>query len=200
MHKETRVGWIPTVVVHTTALVLGFPSESAHAIYNTGDVIAEPQAALSTLLAVQKAVPALKNEILRLSEACPAPTFPCDLSLLSKAASNRISGPLKQAVPTVIEAYEADAGNGDEVQQTMGYVESILYANNARVKVDFKGPVQFLDIAQKQLQEFLEDVPEEERIQAKERLDSCDRSVPPEAPGPVECRLIRAIESNARPG
>ena len=132
-------------------------------------------------------------------ETCPAPTFPCDLSQLSVKMSSRVSGPLKRCLPTLSDAYGADPYGVEDVLQSVSTTEAMLYANMARVKVDFKGPAEFLTLVDRSIDSLLTEIPADALEAGKARFDACDLTVAPEAPGELECRLARAVDTNARP-
>ena len=75
----------------------------------------------------------------------------------------------------------------------------MLYANNARVKVDFKGPATFLNLVDDSIAALLTEIPEDALAAGKARFEACDLTVDPTAEGDLECRLGRAVASGARP-
>ena len=167
------------------------------AIYDEGEPIEDPDEAMRAAYAARQALPVLSEEISALKDLCPAPTFPCDLGIVSKKASRRVSGPLKQSLLTLIDL-GADFGTVEEAGQSIELAEGVLYQNNARVSVDFDTPPKFLALADSQLQEIFESVPPELLEAAKAAYDACDMTVPPEAPGSLECRIRRAVEADAQ--
>ena len=86
-----------------------------------------------------------------------------------------------------------------DIIQSVSTCEAMLYANNARVKVDFKGPTTFFNLVDDSIEALLRECPEEAVAAGRARYAACDRSVAPEAEGEIECRLARAISSGARP-
>lgn len=168
----------------------------AAAIYDSGDVISDGPDALVAAYAASRALPTLANEITSLDGLCPAPTFPCDLAVVSKKAGSRLSGPLKRTLTTLVEVYEIDPSVTEDALQNVELAQGILYQNNARVQVDFKTPVQFLELAGGNLAEAFSQVPADALEQAVARYDACDMTVAPEAPGALECRIRRAVEKD----
>jgi hypothetical protein len=181
--------------------MMSFPAPPAAAIYNKDlDIpITDPTQAMATVFAARAAVQDVLAQIADFEETCPAPVFPCDLSQLSVKASTRVSGPLKRALPTLSEAYGADPYAVQDIIQSVSTCEAMLYANNARVKVDFKGPATFFNLVDDSIEALLRECPEEAVAAGRARFDACDLSVAPEAEGDIECRLARAISSGARP-
>ena len=117
------------------------------------------------------------------------PTFPCDLSQPSVKISSRVSGPLKRSLPTLSEAYGVDPYAVQDILQSVSTSEAMLYANMARVKVDFKGPVT--PDPPTPPSPFLEELPEDAR-NAGRSGEACDLTVDPTEPGDLECRMGRA--------
>mmetsp|Transcript_17103 Transcript_17103/g.55943 ORF Transcript_17103/g.55943 Transcript_17103/m.55943 type:complete len:241 (-) Transcript_17103:149-871(-) len=187
-----------SAALSATLALSAFP---AVAIYDSGlDAPIEDEVeALSVVYAAREAMQALEVDIEEMSKSCPAPTFPCDLSRLTVKASSRVSGPLKRSLPTLTEKLEADPYAAEATLQSVASAEAILYSNNARVKVDWKGPVANLALAETDLSEVLIGLPAEAVDKAKARFDACDLTVAPEAPGELTCRLRRAVVSGARP-
>ena len=161
--------------------------------------IEDPASAIAVALSSRDAIDDVLAQIDDFKDTCPAPTFPCDLSQLSIKCSSRVSGPLKRSLPTISEAYGADPYAADDIIQSVSTSEAMLYANMARVKVDWKGPAEFLTLVKGSIDSFLGDLPPEALEEGKARLGACDLSVAPEAPGELECRLARALASGARP-
>lgn len=93
----------------------------------------------------------------------------------------------------------ADPYTVQDILQSVSTCEAMLYANMARVKVDFKGPATFLNLVEDTVASFLQDIPAEALEAGKARFDACDLTIAPEAPGEIECRLARAVASGARP-
>ena len=67
----------------------------------------------------------------------------------------------------------------------------MLKANNARVKVDFDGPAEYLALVDTSINNLLNDL-SPDVVEAGRRYDSCDLSVPPGGCSDLECRLARA--------
>ena len=155
--------------------------------------------ALAVVFAVRAAVRDVLNQIALFEDTCPAPTFPCDLSQLSVKTSTRVSGPLKRSLPALSEAYGADPYAVQDILQSTSTCEAMLYANNARVKVDFKGPATFLNLVDDSVAALLTEIPEDALAAGKARFEACDLTVDPTAEGDLECRLGRAVASGARP-
>lgn len=86
-----------------------------------------------------------------------------------------------------------------DILQSVSTCEAMLYANNARVKVDFVGPTTFLNLVEETVASLLQEIPAEALEAGRAKYDACDLSIAPEAPGDIECRLARAISSGARP-
>lgn len=170
-----------------------FAPLNTQAIYNKGDVLTDPSEALATILASKLAIDDLIDNVNEFSNTCPAPTFPCDLSILLKKSITRISGPLGRSFPAVVEKYGGDNYIADDVLREILGSEGLLKDNNARVKVDYKGPVANMKLAETSLAEFLKDIPPEALEKAQKDLDACDKTVSAKEPGPLYCRLVRAI-------
>lgn len=173
----------------------------AMALYNKDldDPITDPVQALAVVFAVRAAVRDVLDQIALFENTCPAPTFPCDLSQLSVKTSTRVSGPLKRSLPALSEAYGADPYAVQDILQSTSTCEAMLYANNARVKVDFKGPATFLNLVDDSIAALLTEIPEDALAAGKARFEACDLTVDPTAEGDLECRLGRAVASGARP-
>lgn len=173
----------------------------AMALYNKDldDPITDPVQALAVVFAVRAAVRDVLDQIALFEDTCPAPTFPCDLSQLSVKTSTRVSGPLKRSLPALSEAYGADPYAVQDILQSTSTCEAMLYANNARVKVDFKGPATFLNLVDDSIAALLTEIPEDALAAGKARFEACDLTVDPTAEGDLECRLGRAVASGARP-
>lgn len=173
----------------------------AMALYNKDldDPVTDPVQALAVVFAVRAAVRDVLNQIALFEDTCPAPTFPCDLSQLSVKTSTRVSGPLKRSLPALSEAYGADPYAVQDILQSTSTCEAMLYANNARVKVDFKGPATFLNLVDDSIAALLTEIPEDALAAGKARFEACDLTVDPTAEGDLECRLGRAVASGARP-
>ena len=176
-------------------------TEPALALYNKDldDPITDPVQALAVVFAVRASVRDVIEQIALFEDTCPAPVFPCDLSQLSTKTSTRISGPLKRCLPTLSETYGADPYAVQDILQSTSTCEAMLYANNARVKVDFKGPATFLNLVDDSIAALLTEIPEDALAAGKARFEACDLTVDPTAEGDLECRLGRAVASGARP-
>jgi hypothetical protein len=161
--------------------------------------IEDPIQAIAVIYAVRACIGDVLAQMELFATTCPAPTFPCDLSQPSVKISSRVSGPLKRSLPTLSEAYGADPYAVQDILQSVSTSEAMLYANMARVKVDFKGPVTFLDLVDSTIAAFLEELPEDARNAGRERWEACDLTVDPTEPGDLECRMGRAVASGARP-
>eukprot|EP00227_Mantoniella_beaufortii_P009257 CAMPEP_0197589290 /NCGR_PEP_ID=MMETSP1326-20131121/10282_1 /TAXON_ID=1155430 /ORGANISM="Genus nov. species nov., Strain RCC2288" /LENGTH=271 /DNA_ID=CAMNT_0043154207 /DNA_START=53 /DNA_END=868 /DNA_ORIENTATION=- len=173
----------------------------ALAIFNKDlDVpITDPVGAMATVLATKVAVNDILLQIADFEVSCPAPVFPCDLSQISTKTATRVSGPLKRSLPTLSEAYGADPYAVQDIIQSVSTTEAMLMANNARVKVDWKGPTTFLNLVNDSIDALLADVSPDAVAGGQARFDACDMTVDPKAPGDLECRLARAVASGARP-
>lgn len=182
-------------------LAVTSPTAPAMALYNKDldDPITDPVQALAVVFAVRAAVRDVLDQIALFEDTCPAPTFPCDLSQLSVKTSTRVSGPLKRSLPALSEAYGADPYAVQDILQSTSTCEAMLYANNARVKVDFKGPATFLNLVDDSIAALLTEIPEDALAAGKARFEACDLTVDPTAEGDLECRLGRAVASGARP-
>uniref|UniRef100_A0A7S0R6R2 Uncharacterized protein n=1 Tax=Pyramimonas obovata TaxID=1411642 RepID=A0A7S0R6R2_9CHLO len=186
--ESARKGMAAAVVASTLVV-----SQPAYAMFNVGDAITDPQDALAAVVATRKALESLSREITEMGADCPAPTYTCDMSQLLKKASGRVSGPLNRTLPTLIEELEADPYASDDVLQAVTQAEAILKSNNARIKVDWTGPVEMLGLANASLAEVLDGI-EPEKVQvAEERVAACDETVDPRLDGKLECRLVRAV-------
>jgi len=185
----------------STVVNLGPAAPAALALFNKDlDVpITDPIAALAVVFAVRDSVKDILAQIGDFRDSCPAPVFPCDLSQLSVKTSSRVSGPLKRSLPTLSEVYGADPYAVEDILQSVVTTEAMLYANNARVKVDFSGPETFLNLVEETIAALLLEVPEEAVAAGRARYDSCDLTLDPRQPGEVECRLARAVAQGARP-
>jgi len=195
------VALAPAVAAAVAAAHLAFAPLPASALYNKDlDIpITDPTQAVSVVYAVRDSIADVVGQIKDFETSCPAPTFPCDLSQPSVKISSRVSGPLKRSLPTLSEAYGADPYAVQDILQSVSTSEAMLYANMARVKVDFKGPVTFLDLVDSTIAAFLEELPEDARNAGRERWEACDLTVDPTEPGDLECRMGRAVASGARP-
>jgi hypothetical protein len=61
-------------------------------------------------------------------------------------------------LPTLIEELEADPYAADDILQALTQAEAILKSNNARIRVDWTGPVDMLQLAKASLSEVLDGV------------------------------------------
>lgn len=190
------VQWLATGAA-TAALSLTVGLAPANALFNSGDAITDPKEALATVVATQATMDALRADIVEMSKDCPAPTFSCDMSQLLKKSSGRVSGPLGRTLPALIEELGADPYLSDDVLAAMLQAEAILKSNNARVRVDWEGPVAMIKLASASLVEMLGDLEAEDVKAAAARVAECDVTVDPKAPGPLECRLVRAVYSKS---
>ena len=165
----------------------------AAAIYNKDlDVpINDPEQALAVVFGVKDSIKNVQDQLVDWKDTCPAPTFPCDLSQALNKTSTRVSGPLARSLPTLSDAYGADPYAVQDIIQSVSTSEAMLKANNARVKVDFDGPAEYLALVDTSITNLLNDLSPDVVEAGRKRYDSCDLSVPPEAAGVLECRLGR---------
>lgn len=63
-----------------------------------------------------------------------------------------------RSLPAIINELGADPYAADDVSSALLQAESIMKSNNARVAVDWKGPVDMLNLADASLTQLLEDV------------------------------------------
>eukprot|EP00854_Cymbomonas_tetramitiformis_P005404 gene5404-6555_t len=117
-----------------------------------------------------------------MSVDCPAPTFSCDMSQLLKKASGRVSGPLGRTIPTLVEELDSDPYTADDAVQAVLQAEAMLKSNNARIKVDWTGPVEMLTLANGSLEDILADIEPEDLKEAEDRVAACDETVDPRQP------------------
>jgi len=115
------------------------------------------------------------------------------MSQLLKKASGRVSGPLGRTLPTLIEDLEADPYAADDILQALTQAEAILKSNNARIRVDWTGPVDMLQLAKASLSEVLDGIDPAAVKEAEDRVAKCDVTIDPRQEAPLECRLVRAI-------
>mmetsp|Transcript_37377 Transcript_37377/g.71624 ORF Transcript_37377/g.71624 Transcript_37377/m.71624 type:complete len:233 (+) Transcript_37377:84-782(+) len=175
--------WLTTgLAAATLSLSMSFAPPSI-AIFNSGDPITDPQDALAAVLASRQALDSLKVEIKDMSKDCVAPTYNCDLSQLLKKSSGRISGPMGRSLPAIINELGADPYAADDVSSALLQAESIMKSNNARVAVDWKGPVDMLNLADASLTQLLEDLEPADVQAAKDRVAACDPTVDPREAG-----------------
>lgn len=181
---------------------LGPAAMPAAAIYNKDlDVpINDPEQALAVVFGVKDSIKNVQDQLVDWKDTCPAPTFPCDLSQALNKTSTRVSGPLARSLPTLSDAYGADPYAVQDIIQSVSTSEAMLKANNARVKVDFDGPAEYLALVDTSITNLLNDLSPDVVEAGRKRYDSCDLSVPPEANGDLECRLARAVFAGARSG
>ena len=125
---------------------LGPAAMPAAAIYNKDlDVpINDPEQALAVVFGVKDSIKNVQDQLVDWKDTCPAPTFPCDLSQALNKTSTRVSGPAGGSLPTLSDAYGADPYAVQDIIQSVSTSEAMLKANNARVKVDFDGPAEYL--------------------------------------------------------
>jgi len=187
-------------IVTAVAMTLGAFNGPAQAIYNKGDPITDPAEALAVVLATKVTLQDVVNNVNEFADTCPAPTYPCDLSVLLKKSISRVSGPLGRSIPTLTKEYGADPYTADDTLRAVTQVEAIFKDNNARVKVDLKSPIVNIEVIKSSLAQFLGDIPDSDIAAAQKRVDACDLTVPSTEPGPVECRLVRAVAQKAIPG
>lgn len=190
------------VAVVAPLVNLGPAAMPAAAMYNKDlDVpINDPAQALAVVFGVQDSIKNVQDQLVDWKDSCPAPVFPCDLSQALTKTSTRVSGPLARSLPTLSDAYGADPYAVQDIIQSVTTTEAMLKANNARVKVNFDDPVEYLDLVNRSINDLLNDLSPDAVEAGRKRYDSCDLSVPPEAAGELECRLARAVSSGARSG
>lgn len=138
-----------------------------------------------------------QNDLFR--DTCEAPVFACDLSQLNVKTSSRVSGPLRRSLPTLAEMYGIDPYAVDGVLQNVSTLEAIFKANNARVKVDFKGGPEMIGLINAGLDAIYQDLPADALAKGQAILDACDTTIDATAEGDLECRIIRAVVQNKRP-
>lgn len=81
----------------------------------------------------------------------------------------------------------------------MSTLEAIFKANNARVKVDFKGGPEMIGLIERGLDDLFRDLPQDAVEAGRAILDGCDLTVNAAADGDLECRITRAVAQKARP-
>lgn len=196
--RATLGAWTATV------MAIGFGTSAkneALAMFNADldKPIEDGPRAIAVALAAQRALVDIQtqNDVFR--DTCEAPVFACDLSQLNVKTSSRVSGPLRRALPTLSEQYGVDPYAVDAIFQNVSTLEAIFKANNARVKVDFKGGPEMIGLIQSGLNELFGDLPPDALEAGKKILDSCDLTVDATAEGDVECRIARAVAQNKRP-
>ena len=155
--------------------------------------------AIATTLAAKAALADVlaQNDLFR--DTCEAPVFACDLSQLNVKTSSRVSGPLRRSLPTLSEMYGADPYAVDSVLQNVSTLEAIFKANNARVKVDFKGGPEMIGLINQGLEELYNDLPADALAAGRAVFEACDLAVDATAEGDLECRIARAVSQNKRP-
>lgn len=198
----TRRATLMAMTAVMTAIGFGTSAENeALAMFNADldKPIEDGPRAIAVALAAQRALVDIQtqNDVFR--DTCEAPVFACDLSQLNVKTSSRVSGPLRRALPTLSEQYGVDPYAVDAIFQNVSTLEAIFKANNARVKVDFKGGPEMIGLIQSGLNELFGDLPPDAFEAGKKILDSCDLTVDATAEGDVECRIARAVAQNKRP-
>jgi hypothetical protein len=176
-------------------------TEPAVAMFNADldKPIEDGPRAIAVALAAQRALEDIVAQNDLFKNTCEAPVFACDLSQLNVKTSSRVSGPLRRSLPTLSEQYGVDPYAVDAVFQNVSTLEAIFKANNARVKVDFKGGPEMIGLIQSGLNDIWNDLPADVFAAGKAIIDGCDLSVDATAEGDVECRIARAVAQNKRP-
>ena len=83
--------------------------------------------------------------------------------------------------------------------RSVSTLEAIFKANNARVKVDFKGGPEMINLIERGLGDLFRDLPPDAVEAGRAILDGCDLTVNAAADGDLECRIARAVAQKARP-
>jgi hypothetical protein len=200
--KTTRRAALGALTATVTAIGFGVKAnDEALAMFNADldKPIEDGPRAIAVALAAQRALVDIQAQNDAFRDTCEAPVFACDLSQLNVKTSSRVSGPLRRALPTLSEQYGVDPYAVDAIFQNVSTLEAIFKANNARVKVDFKGGPEMIGLIQSGLNELFGDLPPDAFEAGKKILDSCDLKVDATAEGDVECRIARAVAQNKRP-
>ena len=186
-------------VTMTTGMELA--GEPARAMFNADldKPIEDGPRAIAVTLAAKRALRDVLEQNNLFKETCEAPVFACDLSQLNVKTSSRVSGPLRRSLPALSEVYGIDPYAVDGVLQNVSTLEAIFKANNARVKVDFKGGPEMIGLIDSGLEAIYQDLPPEALAKGTEILESCDLTVDATVEGTLECRISRAVAQNKRP-
>ena len=83
---------------------------------------------------------------------------PWPLSVQPLMAVCRVSGPLGRSFTALVNELGADPYTADDAKAALLQAEAMLKSNDARVRVDWKGPVEMLDLADGSLSQMLQDV------------------------------------------
>ena len=175
--------------------------DAARAMFNADldKPIEDGPRAIAVTLAARAALADVLAQNDAFRDTCEAPVFACDLSQLNVKTSSRVSGPLRRSLPTLSEMYGADPYAVDSVLQNVSTLEAIFKANNARVKVDFKGGPEMIGLINQGLEELYNDLPADALAAGRAVFEACDLAVDATAEGDLECRIARAVSQNKRP-
>jgi len=175
--------------------------DAARAMFNADldKPIEDGPRAIAVTLAARAALADVLAQNDAFRDTCEAPVFACDLSQLNVKTSSRVSGPLRRSLPTLSEMYGADPYAVDSVLQNVSTLEAIFKANNARVKVDFKGGPEMIGLIDRGLEELYGDLPADALAAGRAIFEACDLTVDATAEGDLECRIARAVSQNKRP-